>query len=549
MVYRTAKERNQIVPGNNPGWRSRVKLVTERWRRKVEFSTPKAEKAIMGTLEAMQSLMDDPMVIDGKPQKNAQGQDISRRKFWRGTKPEEALSMISVDNIKELKSLEQLADVVFIARYDPQILNQVLHDPLFLEQVISVRDHNGNNLLHWAASADMPSKAIFGLSGALRKRLDEEDLDDHTAHRVRDTLRAENAMAVKLHELAFAMKDEGLATELMRAKHSVREKNRIGTDFVQEALQADGGEEYLEKLGEIAEKEELGDNTVQELKVTQEDFRVIKSMSAAEEILDDFLNGNGAIFKKRLKEAKESEPMAQQLFFHQTAEEDARNKGLFHFGRLDRDGNDWLPQIIQHGDLDMLELCLTVIERHAREIAEIFVRSRKDLDVDDLTLQLTRIYLKTGNVKGKTPFHHAILARKAIFLQRLLETGLFKPYQIASARSPARKRDMLEKNMQLMVGKRMQENLFLQVALSETPQKVTDEDAALTNIMKMLEVLFEQLTQNQGYALFQMNYQIGKPPRVRKMNFFDLISRHDKVLSRVKEAFQVYAEAYMMPDY
>lgn len=548
MVYRTAKERNQIVTDKNPGWRSRVKLVTERWRRKVEFSTPKAEKAIMGTLEAMQSLMDDQMTVEGEGQVDGQGKPVSRRKFWRGTRPEEALSMIAPENIRELTTLEQLADIVFIARYDPKVLNEVLHDEGFLEQVTHVRDHNGNNLLHWTAAADMPSKAIFGLSGALRKKLESEDLDDVTARRIQDTLRAENSMSVKLHELAFALKDEGLATELMRAKHSVREKNRIGGDFIQEALQSDGGEEYLEKLGKIAETEQLPEETVKELKVTKEDFRIVKAMSAAEEVMDDFVNGNGSIFKKRVREALDNEPMALQLFFHNSVTEDARNKGLFHFGRLDREGNDWLPRIITLGDLDLLESCLMLIERRAREIAELFAKARKDIVEDDLTLQLTRIYLKTGNVKGKTPFHHAIGAGKAIFLQRMLEAGLFKSYQIASAREPARKRDMLEKNMQLLVGKRMQENLFLQVALSEQPGRVADEDAAVTNVMKMLEVLFEQLTQNQGYALFQMNYQIGKPPKVRKVNFFDLVNKHDKILGRVKEAFQVYAEAYMMPD-
>lgn len=526
----------------------RVRLVNDRWRKKVKFSTPQAEKAIMGTLDSMRNLMDRPMTLNGEILKDDAGKPIPRRKFWQLAPAEEVEELMAPENLNAIDSLEQLADIIFLAKFEPPLLNKIYANKDFLVKVATLRDENENNLLHWIAAADLPRKILYGIFGGLRKMYESEDTDPQYRQAMLEAMRSENKRGVKLHEIAFALKDENLATELMRSKISVREQNRIGLNFVDEALRSEGGEEYLRKLGDIAEKEQLEPEVVEELRVTETDREVARVLSEADDVLENFLHGDRVHFQTRLRQALQREPAALQLFFERNAEAAAQNRGIFHFGRLDREGRDWLYYVLDQGDLDTLGSCMTLVERFARQVAENFAKARPNLQVDDVVRQLLRVYLKTECAKGLNPLHHAIATKKATFLQRLLDSALFHHQEISNEKDATRKRDMLSKNMSLLVGKRINDNLFLQVALREPPGPGVDEDDATTIAMKFLEVLFEPLQQEQGYALFRMTYRIGQPPDTKEVNFLNFIQRHRGILKRVKEAFELYSTMYMTPD-
>ncbi len=543
-----AKDNKDKLVTDPKAWKGRVRLVTEQWKRKVTFASPQAERAITGTLKQMQGLMDTPMILDGEIQTDDKGNALSRRRFWSMAKAEMALEMIEPEAIEGVTSLEQLADIVYLARYEPPILNQIFKNQDFLLKVAKIRDENGNNLLHWAAAADLPQRLFFSLSGALRDWRDTEGTDPKILAMLQETLVAENAESVKLHEIAYAKKDEGLATELLRAKHSVREANRGGSSFITESLRTDEGAEYLRKLGEIAEEQKLDTGIVKELTVTDDDVKRSHVLSEAERIINNLRFEDGRKFKERLHDAIDNEINSLAMFLEKTPEEAARNRGIFYFGRLDRDGNDWLFYVLQHGDLEMLDKCMTLIERHVRGIADIFSRSRPALNIDDLQRQLIRVYLKTGNRSGRTPMHQAISTKKPIMLQRLLQSGLYSPMTVQNVRDSNRRNEMILRNSSILVGKRIPENLFIHAALVETPEKVEDEDEATRNIIRLLSVLFEFVDNKQGYALFQKIYKIGKPPRTREITFYNYIMRHERILPRVKEAISIYAENYMSPS-
>lgn len=526
------------------GWRSRVKIVTNNWRRKVQFATPQAERSIMGTVQAMRALMDGPMILDGEVQTDGVGEPIPRRRFWQMAQPEQALELIAPNNIGEIETLEQLADVIYIARFDPPILHQILSNPQFLTRVARIRDADGNNLMHWIASASLPQKTLFNISGALRKLGEEmEEQDETLVAQIAETLRAENHNSVKLHEIAFAMKDEHLATELMRAKFSVREKNRRGSDFVTETLRSADGQDYIEKLKEIAGAEaDITQETKAELEVTEDDRERALKFNFTDEIIENLRSGNQSRFKSRLQDAIDGESTTLDMFFQQTPQECAQNRGLFHFGQLDREGNDWMFIVIQQGDLAMVEQCMSLIERHVKAIAEIFIRARPGLDLEEVSMQLLRMYLKTVNARGNSLLQVAVMSRKVVVVQRLLQAGLYKTFQINGARDLQKKREMLSKNMALLVGRGMKENLFLQAAMMEPPKKGVDDAAQAVVVMRMLEALFECMSPPQAYALFQMGYRVGRPPR--EMKFLDVIENSELVLEKVKAAFRAYANKY-----
>lgn len=539
------------------GWRSRVKVVTDRWRKKVKYASPQDEKAINGTLRLMRSLMEKPMVLDGEVQTDEFGEPIPRRVFWRLAHPEDALELTNEQNLPQLQTLEQLADIIFIARFDPPILNKLLENEEFLKRIAMVRDQKGNNLLHWTAAAELPKKTFFSLSAALRRLMEREETDPKLADQIHDTLKAENDDSVKLHEIAYALKDEGLAAELMRSKISVREKNKAGQTFVHQTLQAEGGEEYLAKLSEIAEEdhgeteeEKISEDVKEELQVTEEDHKISRRLSAAEELMQDFLHGDGKFFRNRLSRAVDGDWEMIEVFLPERPQEAAINRGVFHFGRPDRFGNDWLYHVLARKDIDQntVDNCATLIERHSRGIADVFAKARKGIDVDDLSRQLSRVYLRRTNSEGRTVLHQAITTRKASLLHRLLAVGLYKPQQIQSARDLAKKREMLDKNMQLIVGNRLNDNLFVAAAVVDPPGSGVEDDIATSTAMKMLEVLFEPLIQQQGYALFQKIYKVGKAPKVRKISFYDYIFSNPQIRDRVKEAFQLYANMYISPE-
>lgn len=529
---------------NAAGWRSRVKIVTENWKRKVQFATPQAEKSINASLNKMRALMDRPMVIDGEVQTDDRGEPIPRRRFWQMANPEVALELVSTENVNEIDNLEQLADVIYIARFDPQTLQAVLENRAFLTKVARLRDGEGNNLLHWIAAAALPQKTLFNLSGALRKFAEEVQDDDETlVSLIAETLRAENHDSVKLHELAFAMKDQHLATELMRAKFSVREKNRRGSDFVTETLRADGGEDYVKSLKVLTEKEaDIEDDIKEELVVQEEDRERAERFNFADQIIESLRSGDQVQFKRRLQDAIDGERTSLQMFFEETPMQCAENRGLFHFGQLDREGNDWMFVALERGDLSVVEQCMTLVERHVKQIADIFLKARPGLDPEEITLQLVRMYLKTGNARGTTLLQHAVSTKKVVTVQRLIESGLFSQFKISNARDLPRKREMLSKNMALLVGRSMKENLFLHAAMMENPHPNADDAAQALNVSRMLDMLFELMTPPQAYALFQMSYKVGRPPR--QMGFLEIIESSEFVLGKVKDIFRAYAQKY-----
>ena len=526
------------------GWRSRVKIVTDNWRRKVQFATPQAELSIMGTVQAMRALMDGPMILDGEVQTDGVGEPIPRRRFWQMASPETALELISPANIVELETLEQLADVIYIARFDPAILQKVVSNPAFLSKVARIRDGDGNSLMHWIASASLPQKTLFTLSGEMRKLADEmQDQDETLVSQISETLKAENHDSVKLHEIAFAMKDQHLATELMRAKFSVREKNRNGSDFVTETLRSEGGEDYIENLKKIAKEEaEITQETEKELEVTEDDKERAKLTNFSDEIIENLRTGDQMRFKSRLQDAIDGESTTLDMFFQQTPQECAQNRGLFHFGALDREGNDWMFSVIQRGDLAMVEQCMSLIERHVKAIAEVFTKARPGLELDEVVMQLLRMYLKTANARGSTLLQHAVNQKKVVVVQRLLQSGLYKNFQINGARDLQKKREMLSKNMALIVGRGLKENLFIHAAMMEPPRRGADDSQQALVVTRMLEALFENMSPPQAYALFQMSYRVGRPPK--QMTFLEVIEASDLVIEKVKDAFRAYSTKY-----
>ncbi|MEM6490542.1 MAG: hypothetical protein AAF684_01350 [Pseudomonadota bacterium] len=530
--------------GDGAGWRSRVKIVTENWKRKVQFSTPQAEKSINASLRNMRALMDRPMILDGEVQTDESGEPIPRRRFWQMSNPEVALELISTENVNEIDSLEQLADVIYIARFDPATLQTVLGNQAFLAKVARIRDNEGNNLLHWIAAAALPQKTLFNLSGELRKFAEDvQDEDETLVGQIAETLRAENHDSVKLHEIAFAMKDQHLATELMRAKFSVREKNRRGSDFVTETLRADGGEDYVNSLKSLAEEEpDIEEELKEELVVEEDDRERAARFNFADEIIENLRSGDQVQFKRRLQDAIDGERTSLMMFFEQTPMECAENRGLFHFGQLDREGNDWMFVAIERGDLSVVEQCMTLIERHVKLISDIFAKARPGLNLDEISQQLVRMYLKTGNARGVTLLQHAVTSKKVVIVQRLIQAGLFSQFALSNTRDLQRKREMLSKNMALLVGRSMKENLFLHAAMMENPRPDADDAAQALNVTRMLDMLFEQMTPPQAYALFQMTYKVGRPPR--QMGFLDIIDTSEYVLGKAKEVFRAYAQKY-----
>lgn len=526
------------------GWRSRVKIVTENWKRKVQFSTPQAEESINASLRNMRALMDRPMILDGEVQTDDAGEPIPRRRFWQMATPDVALELVSPEAVNEIDSLDQLADVVYIARFDPRTLQQVLANKAFLTKVARIRDAEGNTLLHWIAAAGLPQKTLFNLSGELRKFADDmQDEDETLVSQISDTLRAENHDSVKLHEIAFAMKDQHLATELMRAKFSVREKNRRGSDFVTETLRTEGGEEYVKSLKVMVEKEpDIAETITQELDVQEDDRERAVRFNFSDQIIENLRTGDQVQFKRRLQDAIDGESTSNQMFFEDTPQSCAENRGLFHFGQLDREGNDWMFAVIERADLSVVEQCMTLIERHVKLISEIFAKARPGLDNDEIALQLLRMYLKTGNARGVTLLQHAVTQKKVVVVQRLLQSGLFSQFKIGACRDLQRKREMLSKNMALLVGRTMKENLFLHAAMMESPQPNADEAAQALNVTRMLDMMFDVMTPPQAYALFQMTYKVGRPPR--QMGFIEIIQSSDLVIGQVKAVFEAYAEKY-----
>ena len=147
-------------------YRSRVRIVSGHWRRKVEFSTPQAQKAITRAVDDMAGLMDRPMTVDGEPALDDAGKPISRRKFWRLTRPEEALEMSGPDAVDELETLEELADVFFLARFDQQTLTKLYANSAFIGKCAAIRDENDNSILHWAAAAALIFETMSALVSA-----------------------------------------------------------------------------------------------------------------------------------------------------------------------------------------------------------------------------------------------------------------------------------------------------------------------------------------------------------------------------------------------
>lgn len=529
------------------GWTGRVKLVTEQWQRKVKFSSPQAEQSIMGTIDAMRSIMDDPITVGGEVQKDDRGKPLPRRRFWSMVRPEAALEMIQPEAAAQLTTLHQLADIMFLARHEPQLLNKICENPYFLAKVAIIRDDNGNSLLHWTASADMPKKAIYMLLGGLR-RLGKEALDndnEELAGAIEETMKAENEKSVKLFEIAYASKDESLATELMRAKISIREKNRSGRSFVNEALSTDTGSVYLEKLQTIAQSDEdlrKEPDVVADVSVGEEDRKEAETLNAADKLLADFLAGDRSTFTRRLKDAIDREPVAMSLFFEHDPTTCATNRGAFRFGRPDRDGNDWLSYVVARGDLAILDDCLILIERHAYAIAEVYGMGRKDFDADVIATRLVQIYLRARNAKGSDILGFVIASGKDFLLERLLAAGLHKPQEIQSGRTPSARQEMLNQNLALITGRRLTENLMLQAALSQPPVPDQDQTAQATTVKKLLDVLFIALTPQQLTGVFQKIYRLGKPPAVREVTFLEYIQYSDRILSGTKTHFKDKAQ-------
>lgn len=525
------------------GYRSRVKLVKDRFTRVVKFTTPQAERSINGTVKAMRGLMDGPMMVDGEAVRDEAGETVSRRRFWSLNQAEEALELIKPGAIDQIQALDELADVVYLAKFDMNVTNAVVTNPLFLEKVIQVRDDDGNSLLHWLAAADVPRKLLYAVLKGLRD-LHQATEDDKLAAQIAETLRAENGSQVKLHEIAYATKDEGLAAELLRSNVSPREKNRAGTTFVQEVMQTEAGLAYLDQLQEVAKTEKIETQAVKESIVSEEDKRAILLAKASRALLENFLKGDRQAFMKRLQEGLKREPAALALLFDGDPVSAARAKGQFYFGRLDREGRDWLFPVIDLGDLQTVDLVMRVIERHAQAIAEVFAKARPDLDVDEIRRQIMRAYLRTAIANGSTVLHYAIQSRKAIILRRLLDSGMNLPQHVASARTAQKKTDLLQKNLAFLAGRKLHENLFVAACLLEVAGPNVDQDAGTTTVMKMLEVLFEELEPAQAAAMFQMQYKMGRGAKQESTTTLAFVLASPQVLPKVKEAIQLYADNF-----
>lgn len=533
------------------GWKSRVKIITKNLRKQVSFATPQAERAIRGTVHKMRRLMDTPMTMDGDIISDEYGDPITRRRFWLSIPSETVQGFLSDEAISEITSLEQLADIVYLVRFESKEMAQLLAHQGFLEKVAAIRDPDGNTLLHWAAAADLPRKILFNLTSGLRRLLEDETISQTLAAQTLEVLQSENQQGVKLHEIAYALKDQTLAMELIRSQVSIREKNKSGHSFLHNAIQSKEGQQFIEELKDKAEQEqseEKADNNavIKELTITEEDHKEAKIIYDRNSLLDDFVSGDRHIFLKRLQEGIKQEPAALTLFFEDTPQTSALKRGRFHFGQLDREGNDWLALILRQGDLSILDSCMLMIERHCRLTAEILSQARSDLDKEEIAVMLVQGYLHRKNLKGITLLQTVIATRKAFLLKRLLAAGLFQPQTISSQPDPARRNKMYGRNMALLIGHRLSENLFIQVALTDPNSKDANEDEATTTAMKFLEVLFETLSDKQGMQLFQRPYKIGRPPKVQTISFLEYVRRHPKILPRVKQSFEIFYQGYAM---
>ena len=239
---------------------------------------------------------------------------------------------------------------------------------------------------------------------------------------------------------------------------------------------------------------------------------------------------------------------AYELFFPTAAVDAARNRGVFHFGAADAAGRDWLYSVLRHGDGELLDIGVTLIERHANAIADVYVAAKPGLAKDDVRRQLLRVYLKSSGAERRSMIGYAIDSRKTYFVKRLLDIGLYPPHEVTGERDARRRDAMRSRNMNMLAGGRLADNLFLQTALLETPESATDEDASTTQIMKILEILFEPLDEAQGYELFQMYYEVDSGDQTQSMPFYDYISYSENILPRVKEGLLQYADMYISDD-
>jgi len=529
-----------------PKTRNRIKIVHERFKKRVMFATDKDEKAIMGTLDRLQKLMDHPMNLDGDPLTDDLGNPISRKNFWRLASTEDVHDLLDPDAIDQIDSLEELADIIYLAKFEPAILLMIYENEAFLWKVCQVRDEDGNTLLHWIAAADMPRKALHGLIKALRDLGGREELNEAQLLAIEDCLLSENDRSVKLHEIAYALKDEGLATELMRSSVSVREPNRVGLNFVDQAAATKEGETYLGRLKNIAEDEKITAIPAADFTITAEDRAKAQKRSEIDKLLDDFLHGERKDFIKTLNDAVRSDAPEKSIFFEFSPEETLKRKGFFKFGRSDRDGRDWLYHIIEHGDLEILDPCIRLIEAYAAAVSKHYILNKPGQDPDMVQKQLLRVYVKQEAAEGMSAIIYAMRCGKSLALRRLLTLGLFDQNSIDAAPDKEKKKEMMSRNIRFLIGQRPKENLYVQAALAGQGETTAEQEQAVTNVMKILEQLFEPLSDAQGAALYKMKYAIGKGSHEREISFKDYIQDHPQIISRVKEAFALYESMYMI---
>ncbi|MEM6491895.1 MAG: hypothetical protein AAF684_08365, partial [Pseudomonadota bacterium] len=421
-------------------YRSRVRIVSGQWRRKVEFSNAQAQKAISRAVDQMAGLMDRQMVVDGEPALDDAGKPLSRRRFWRFARPEEALELTAPDAVAELETLEELADVLFIARFDQSTLVKLYGNTAFIDRCASIRDEDENSILHWAAAADLPRKILSGLLSALERRAREENAPKEARAAAKSTLTAENSEQVRLHELAFAMKDERLAQDLMKeraqrpAPSRVNYAAAIAATTTKASKPKDAQAEFAAKLKSI----KGGDEREKAAAPTGPSQATIAERDA---LLRDLVEKSGDRFRAKLRDARQIDGgRAHELFFATPALEAARNRGVFHFGAPDAKGRDWLYYVVKHGDGELLDNSVTLIERHANAIADIYVAAKPGLAKDDVRRQLLRIYLKSANGDRLSLIGHAIETRKAYFVRRLIDIGLYPPHEVTGERD-SRRRD------------------------------------------------------------------------------------------------------------
>lgn len=526
-------------------YRSRVRLVSQNWRRKVEFATPQAERAITNTIDALAGLLDEPMTADGEPVVDDRGRILSRRKFWTMADPADALSL--AEDAAAIGTLVELADILFLARFEPPILNALYANRAFVLKCAEIRDAHKNTILHWIAASDMPRKMLHGLMGALRALSGDETQPPGARNAARAALLAENDAQVKLHELAFALKDEALAKELLEARVSVREPNRAGQTFVSEALRgkSDAGEEYLHRLKTIAGEAKLEDAEA-ELAVTAEDRARARMTNERDQAIQDLITGKGRAFREHVRRAIDVDGgHDHKLFFETTPRDAAKNRGEIAFGQRDRLARDWMVEVLRHGDGELLDRCMTLVERRADAIADVYCAAKAGLLLEDVRRQLLRVYLKTPTAERKSLLSYAIETRKGYFVKRLLDSALYPPHEITNERDPKRRDAMRNRNMQMLAGARITDNLYMQTALLDKTSSDVDQDAATTSIMKILEILFEPLDDEQGNSVFQTYYEIGGGKQKQRLPFYDFVSHNQVMLPRVKEGLLFYADMYM----